>query len=250
METLQLRGGVIIIGSLLWDDDLKRSNWRESCLRTKDKILAELPIRYGRWSDKRRTYTMVFSANCKRASQIGAGFVIPIKAHPIKDIQVLICQARMMAEAEGMGESFVGRTKKGVNWVNWALMGILLNPKLTRETRTTALAGWATVFKADGGPQEASSYKIGQERSSISKVGELLIRWPRAADPRKQRKIDEIDFLIATCTKPGRESSEAYPSLTEIAESARCDCTRYFLNNRKFGIKTFQDTRVVERLSS
>lgn len=49
----KLSGGVIIIGSLFWDDDLNtsdnlRKTWRENSLDLQNKILAKLPIRYVR----------------------------------------------------------------------------------------------------------------------------------------------------------------------------------------------------------
>ena len=69
---MKLKGGVIIIGSLLWQDDLKlntndkiRYNWRNTSLNLSEKILVKLPIRYGRYSDG-NIYTMVFSMNCEK----------------------------------------------------------------------------------------------------------------------------------------------------------------------------------------
>ena len=52
----KLKGGVILIGSLYWQDDLKkndniRKEWRDTSLDIEKSILAKLPIRYGRYSN-------------------------------------------------------------------------------------------------------------------------------------------------------------------------------------------------------
>lgn len=248
MAALQLRGGVIIIGSLLWEEDLDpkkrdniRSNWREGCLRMSDKIMVKLPIRYGRWSGKREAYTMVFSANCARRNRLGTGFIVPMKRR-IKATGELICQARMMAEAEGMNRCFR---------MNWALMSILLNPGLSSETQQAVLKTWEGVLTADGAGLDWTGYRVGAERPIIGQRGELRIRWPRSADPRNQARIDAIHFLIAASTKPSHECGcDRYPSIREIAESVRRDKERcYFRNNYRSGIKTYQDERVIKPLS-
>lgn len=62
---MSLTIGILVIGSLYWDND-KRERWRESRLRRQDEILVAVPIRYGRLSTKGRredTYTMVFSSS-------------------------------------------------------------------------------------------------------------------------------------------------------------------------------------------
>lgn len=53
---------------------------------------------------------MVFSANCARRNRLGTGFIVPMKRKVIRDIEELICQARMMATAEGMNGKF---------WKSW-----------------------------------------------------------------------------------------------------------------------------------
>ena len=80
-----LKGGVIIIGSLLWqdylneEDDKVRLNWRTLHLEYERRILVKLPIRYGRLSTKLGNVvtTMVFSNKMKNKK--GLGYVIPFK---------------------------------------------------------------------------------------------------------------------------------------------------------------------------
>ena len=72
--------GVIIIGSLLWQQTDKRKKWRRQ-LTISEKKNVDLPIRYGRQSSKnwQKTYTMVFSNNINHTATMGKGFVVPIK---------------------------------------------------------------------------------------------------------------------------------------------------------------------------
>src|SRR5205823_8142389 len=63
----ELRVGILVIGSLLWDIDSERVDWRHKRLdvNRSRKVLA--PIRYGRLSQSRSdTFTMVISKLCDR----------------------------------------------------------------------------------------------------------------------------------------------------------------------------------------
>ena len=42
--------GILVIGSLIWDDKPHRENWRTSHLNMDNKIFVKVPIRYGRKS--------------------------------------------------------------------------------------------------------------------------------------------------------------------------------------------------------
>ena len=78
---MPLRGGVIIIGSLLWDNS-NRQKWRENNLCIEKQFKVYIPIRYGRCScARKKTYTMVFSNICylKRYG-LEIGWILPIKA--------------------------------------------------------------------------------------------------------------------------------------------------------------------------
>ena len=79
---MSLKGGAIIIGSLLWDSERNRQKWRENDLCYKSRFQVYLPIRYGRCSTTRKhTYTMVFSNKCySRRYGIGTGWILPIRA--------------------------------------------------------------------------------------------------------------------------------------------------------------------------
>lgn len=252
-QNLQLKGGVIIIGSLLWQDNLNnndeiRKEWRGEHLELENKILAKLPIRYGRFS-KSGIYTMVFSTNCERYNRLGTGFIVPFKKNYINNTAELISETQAMSKAEGMGKEFVG----GKDSV-WASMCILMNKnKLQQDVYRAILTKWSERSEVDGGGKDISEYGFGKEKRSISKKGELQIHWPTSFFPHKQSEIDEIDFLIATSTKPQHSDDDVdrYPLESEIAESVRSDSTRqYFLNNFQNTITTFQDSNVINLLNN
>ncbi len=252
---IELRGGVIIIGSLLWQDDLHlhkesdnlRNNWRMSSLDLQNKILVKLPIRYGRYSNG-KIYTMVFSTNCEKTNKLGTGYVIPFKQNPINHLDILISEARKMSEAEGMKNKFIGGNRNV-----WGSMGILINKeKIKKNLTEKILKRWSTTFKADGGGKDTREYRVGREKLSITKNGELQIKWPKSVNPNDRARIKEFDFLLATSTKPKHKVSGQikYPSPDEIAESVKNDTTRYyFINNFMCNITTFQDNMIINRIN-
>ena len=59
--------GVLIIGSLYWDN-ANREQWRQERLDPNHKLCVHAPIRYGRQSANRgNSYTMVFSTGLREA---------------------------------------------------------------------------------------------------------------------------------------------------------------------------------------
>src|SRR5258705_2850708 len=81
-KKFNLKGGVLIIGSLLWQDHLNklgddiRKTWRAEHLLMDNKIMVSVPIRYGRFSDKNKIYTMVFSKKLTK-KESGTGWFVP-----------------------------------------------------------------------------------------------------------------------------------------------------------------------------
>ena len=242
------------MGSLLWDNNLRnndglRHDWREKRLDLRHKILVKVPIRYGRFSTS-GIYTMVFSTDCEKYNKLGTGFVVPFNANPIDSIARLICEGLTMAKAEGMNNRFVGKDKQGYIW---ASSTILFNKKkrINPEIYNSVLANWTKELEAEGGGHDASQYRVGRERSSVTKKGELQIHWPSSVDPEDAAKLNGFDFLIATSTKPKHKKPEKvkYPSLAELTQSILNDSARhYFFNNYRHAISTFQDNKVINLL--
>ena len=228
---LDLRGAVIIIGSLYWDDSKIRKGWRDKFLRMKQGKKIDLPIRYGRQSSTwHNTYTMVLSVKCPK---LGRGYAVPFNK-PTKTLKDLKKQALSIASAE--------RNKKNVatfDWC-WGSLGILLNPALKSRNfdPKPLLNSWAAWYSSDF---SHARYRLGKtEKPSIEKTGILSVEWP---------KNMKFDFLIATVIKP--KNNKRYPSAQEIANAMhRASCYNYFVQNRQKGIETFQDKKILKFLKT
>lgn len=248
-----LTGGVIITGSLLWEDHLNnrvnRKNWRNYHLDKKSKIMVKLPIRYGRYSDK-GIYTMVFSNNCQRYKKLGTGYIFPFKSNPINNFRQLVLKSIAMSRAEGMHGKFCGVTSNGEIW---GKMGILFNnSKIDKKTKENILSGWGAKISAPSIGLPPCDFKfLKNEKACITNKGELDIKWVEPVEKRDSQKVSRFDFLIAAATKPEHNTinTKRYPNVQEIAISVNNDTQRfYFINNVKAGITTFQDNAILNEL--
>ncbi|MBI5473966.1 MAG: hypothetical protein HY961_16630, partial [Ignavibacteriae bacterium] len=226
-----LNGGVLIIGSLLWDDAQLRKEWRQSSLDLSGKQSVAAPIRYGRISESRHlTYTMVFSSS---VPDHGIAQAVPFR-NSIKSFAELESQVQSLARAEKL-------KKKVTNpyfW-KWGCVGILLNPVADSkaELLTSILENWPKKF---GGFNNVD-FCVNSEQRSIDKQGMLQIGWPTGLS---------WDFLLATVVKP-EVSDNVYPDADGIvAAMNNAACYNYFLNNKQHGISTFQDEDISARLKS
>ncbi len=199
--TMKLRGGVIIIGSLIWEDHLNnekadniRNEWRRQNLIDKP-TLTKLPIRYGRESKTRKnTYTMIFSKSCEE--DLGQGLILPFN-QVIITFEGLELQAIALAIAEGIYKADNLRLTS-----SWGSVGLLINPKLN-ETDFASQAliqrKWAEIYYSYSDAFIADSYKTNNENSSpITQEGFLDIAW--------QTEMDAFDLLIATPVTPKPKS--------------------------------------------
>ena len=110
-----MRLGVLIIGSLYWDNSTIREEWRCERLEMDAAKHVEVPIRYGRLSSSRGcTYTMVFSMNLVRQNQFGRAIVVPYK-RPVNSIKNLIEEAKRLWAAESKKEEI--NSNFGSEWV-------------------------------------------------------------------------------------------------------------------------------------
>lgn len=77
-----LRIGVLMVGSLYWDEDREyRNEWRDDHLEMSTAQHVKVPIRYGRRSRSREcTFTMVFSTRLIEEGTLGQGIVVPCKS--------------------------------------------------------------------------------------------------------------------------------------------------------------------------
>ncbi|MDR6560056.1 MULTISPECIES: hypothetical protein [unclassified Arcicella] len=246
-EKINLKGGVLIIGSLLWQDHLKnekednlRKLWREKHLSLDNKIMVKVPIRYGRLSNS-DIYTMTFSNSCRTTKQ-GTGFFVPFKQTLLTTFTDLMSEVKETSIAEGMNGKLLSK-EKGTEKI-WCCMGLLTNPQtVSKETKKSLITQWSEKI-SEQGTLDISQFKIGREKPCIDKKGNLSLNWLSPVDKKDTEKLNSYDLIIATATKPTK-----YPSIEELSEKVKADTTRYyFIQNYKFGITTFQDIKVLNKV--
>jgi hypothetical protein len=218
---MQLNVGVLIIGSLYWDMEGGRDRWREECLQRDREWLVKAPIRYGRLSEKRCTYTMVFSRFSE--DQLGQAKVVQCR-NTVSSLPDLITEAEWLWAAEN---------KHPPNQCissNWGCVVLLIHPE--KEIPQDLLDGWAKHV--------AASYREDDGRL-VDRRGILQIVWPKLTDGSG---IVPLHLLLATSNSP----TLPYPSVEAIATGWRSGNDEYFRQNRNNGIQTFQDEAIAELL--
>lgn len=227
-----LKSGVLIIGSLLWQDYLDekddniRHNWRLARLDMDNKIPIKVPIRYGRIS-RYGTPTMIFSNKMK--SKLGFAYLVPFKSVINNDAQLTL-ETNSLSAAEGMKGNFV---------TNWGVLTYLLNEqKIDKAIKSEIISLFKKRKNQAFKPEE---YKSGKEKACITSSLKLDINWIESLDPSDQKKINQFDFLLATATKPENK----VVTLQQIAAGIKADNDRkYFLNNLSHGIVTQEDFEI------
>jgi hypothetical protein len=147
-------------------------------------------------------------------------------------------QARLLSKAEGKSDN---KLCKG-NIDRWCTIGTILNPKFDKRLKLKFLTFWNDLLENDRGLKDIDEYKIGTEKSVLSEFGEIKIDWPKSIAKSDQKMIDNIDIVLATCTKP---NINTYPSIDELRKDINADTRRYFLKNIENGITTFQDRKIL-----
>jgi hypothetical protein len=134
---MPLRAGVLIIGSLFWDEENKRPEWRKARLDMAAAQIVTAPIRYGRKSQTRgNTYTMVLSRLCP----VGQAKLVPC-LHPVSSVHDLIAEAECLWKAE------LPDAKPNRIGSSWGCVALLCNPE--RSVPLDMLNGWATRVAAE-----------------------------------------------------------------------------------------------------
>ncbi|WP_430965263.1 hypothetical protein [Spongiimicrobium sp. 2-473A-2-J] len=231
-----LKSGVIVIGSLLWQDylnekgdDIRRS-WREEHLDLDNKIPIKVPIRYGRLS-RSGIATMVYSNRMK--NKLGFAYLIPLK-HKINNTEALIEETQALSVAEGMKGDFTRA---------WGVLTYLMNEERINPDFKKKII---RVFRQRKNAElDINQYKVGREKSCITKSLKLNIDWVKPIRSKDLKKLEQFDFLMATATKP----KNRLLTFKEIANGIESDLGReYFINNIKNGIVTQEDFIIAKQM--
>ena len=238
---MKLKGGVIIIGSLIWenhlvkeDKDNIRKDWRSQNL-IDNRILTKVPIRYGRKSQTRKdTYTMVFSKSCE--SNLGQGLILSFNEE-VTSFEILERQTIALAIAEGIYK------KDNLRFTsNWGSIGLLFNPKLMQQDIASyelIKKKWTNIYYSYRDTFLSDKYRTKEESESvITQDGFLNINW--------QPDMNEFDLLIATPVIPRPKS---FLSSVKIAQKIKDkNYPKYFKHNRDNKIYTSADEEIQKEL--
>lgn len=218
-----MRAGVLIIGSLLWDEGPERDVWRQTRLRIENAVHVRAPIRYGRLSQSRgNTFTMVFSSS----GQLGQAVLAPC-IREVSSIAALVSEAKKLWRAE---QPNAPRESIGAPW---GCVGVLFDPHIDR---VDCVKAWADYFHRN---------KVSPIHP-VDRDGMLRIPWPA---PSTDNRTDNIDIILATATRAETE----HPSPEEIASAwikQEMGYERYFFENIQHGIRTPDDLLVWKKIEN
>jgi len=243
-QNYNLKGGVLIVGSLMWQDYLDkvgddiRKTWRAEHLLTENRIMVRAPIRYGRYSKKDEIFTMTFSKTVNR-KKFGTCYFVPFSKPCITTEAELLNEATALSNAEGMKGHFVANKNK-----LWGTLGILFNNnKIDKLSRKKLTIFWKNKVTEKSNFNH-KSYSLKKESPCIKSNGLLNFNWIEPVDSRQKGLLNSYDFILATATVPTN-----HLKLNELSENVQTDKSRYyFIENYKNGITTFQDIAVINSL--
>lgn len=231
---MNFKGGVIIIGSLLWEDTPKRRKWRQLYLESVDKgVTTRIRIRYGRQSRTRSdTFTMIISQH--PTTEFGQALILPFKA-AIKNSRQLESQAFALAAAEGLWSDEGPSLNK-----SWGTVGLLINPSIESKDKKNAdvvKSRWIKLY--DQYDLDNKQYSIDKEEPPIDKNGFLQLEWTD--------EMNQFDFLLATPVVPNPKITLTAKHIADRMKEK--NYREYFDNNQKHNIITFQDTEITRELT-
>lgn len=201
----------------------------------KSVINVQVPIRYGRFS-KDESYTMIFDHKLKN-EQLGNAKAIPFIHEAFSSFSQIKNEVEILSGIEGrFCHNFIKGTRNST--IAWCVSTILFNPNtVSSEVKKYLLEHWQSELKNNEvGYREFIS---SPELYSLKETGELNIAWPK--------ELKDIDFLIATSTKPLMRKSVKEVTAEELAIHVKN--REYFYPNIKNGINTFQDDEIIKILN-
>lgn len=233
MSEQKIRIGVLMIGSLYWSDLPHRKQWRRDRLDVTAKQYVSVPIRYGRRSSGWGcSFTMVFSTELGQ-DQLGRGILVPCRS-----VDLFEEATALWAAESAKGENPKKRISGG-----WGCVALLENPehpipKALRERWTQRVSTEPCHGKLNSA--------VGEE-VAVDDNGFLNISWPTT-----QKDVEpSVNVILATATNPTIVEGR-YPPVENIAAAWRVGKGkadgRYFRNNQRNGIETFQDEKIEELL--
>lgn len=260
---MHLSTGILIIGSLAWDTEGGRPNWRTQRLTNGGNISCKVkvPIRYGRLSRRKPerpgsgTYTMVFarSVDC-----------------PLGDARVFPCTSAvskfedLWLEAQWLWAAETKEAKKELASAapvasDWGCVALRFNPTLQNDPERAAFEEairkeWTKRVK------NQEHYFDDQDSRLLTDEGLLDIDWPQF-DLSGCPSVP--DLLLATTNTPSlnEQRQPCIPTVDTIVLAWYNDVPRapaenrdpyvgYFWCNYHNGFRTFQDEEIKRSLNA
>lgn len=244
---MNLKIGIIAIGSLLWDNSTKREAWRKKYLNS-TRTPISLPIRYGRISSSRmNTYTMTYSKNLKK-EEYGQGIVIGLKKNVIN-----------ISDLKGFAEDVI-RVERDItqkDWKNkimeepfslnwkWGVLGVCINPKHINEGRLQKdIIEVHNFWQKNLTNFDPNQFSISKEPLMVDKKGVFEIDWTD--------DIKEYDLLLSTVIEPiTNTDNRDYPDSNIITKKMyEGNYYSYFINNIENNITTHNDADIKELIKT
>jgi hypothetical protein len=215
-----MRTAILIIGSLLWDNE-HRKLWRDSRLSCDAMLSVKAPIRYGRRSFQRQnTFTMIFDPN----HEPGCATLVPCQ-EILSDIDDL------KAEAEALWGAERKEPPDGTIGTTWGSVGAVF-----RDESLELCKEWTGYFHHVGG----------RPIIPIDKNGLLRIAWPLITESRCRA---DFDVILATANQP-RPPEVPTPQAIADAWIEKDSEERYFFRNVENDIRTSADKAIWERMKA
>lgn len=235
---MNLKIGILIIGSLLWREGMGRQAWRDKRLNLNGVVPVKAPICYGRLSGMQgqpKSYTMIFT----NGEPNGTAKVVPCQS------PVLTC-SHLLDEATALWAVESNRDE-GEVLSRWGAVGLLKNPR--REVPQELLDSWA--HKVSTGKEYDSFVDELEKRVPWSEEGLLQLSWPNQVGGDEPIPVD-FDLLLATATVPTLGDLRSYASAEQIARAwinHHIDGPLYFNKNREHRITTADDEQIAKILA-
>lgn len=257
-EPKEIRGGVIIQGSLFWEDEKNcvqgkedigklRRKWREENLDCSKFQSISLPIRYGRfseWDNRRNTYTMVLSSNYLTKTKIGKALAVPFKKEfDFSDKRILNKQLKRLSRVELIANN----NNKYRLAAFWGAIAIWVNP-ISKHSKFLNDYWRKNIIRNPTNEYANKNYNWSD--------GTLL-------NNEFQIQLDlesNFDFLLCTYILPkyergdrdspqNRTPNKGYPSPKMIGEAISISkYSTYFCQNRVSGITTSDDEEIFKHI--
>ena len=227
-----MRIGILIIGSLYWEQTEHRRSWRDNRLDVAAECHVRVPIRYGRRSRTRGcSFTMVFSPGLSKEAY-GHAIVAPCESEdPVREAEWLWAAERNKARPDDRISA------------DWGCVALLENPEspMSRNLRNE----WTQRVSREPCYGRMLNTPVGEE-APVSPSGSLTIPWPATLSGVPL----DFDVLIGTATNPTIIRGH-YADAQQVADAWNAPPGRehvdYFHKNRESCIRTLQDAEI-ERL--